>query len=201
MSWFGNLWRSLTTYCTGHCAAILYTAVGMLLLVVIVFSGEAALSTTAFCTTCHSMSYPAKELKKSSHWGALGVDPECRDCHIPQGLSNFHLAVLEHVVSGTRDLIHEFTGDYSTVKKFNKRRLKMAHFARLRMKARDSLTCRACHKNTRPPGKSPKAAHKKMETEGATCIDCHQNLVHKEVDETDLDASLAQGKMVIREEE
>jgi nitrate/TMAO reductase-like tetraheme cytochrome c subunit len=40
-----------------------------------------------------------------------------------------------------------------------------------------------------------------MRTEGATCIDCHQNLVHKEVDETDLDASLAQGKMVIREEE
>ncbi|MEE8254180.1 MAG: NapC/NirT family cytochrome c, partial [Nitrosomonadaceae bacterium] len=46
-----------------------------------------------------------------------------------------------------------------------------------------------------------KAAHKKMETEGATCIDCHQNLVHKEVDETDLNASLIQAKMVVREEE
>jgi len=40
-----------------------------------------------------------------------------------------------------------------------------------------------------------------METEGATCIDCHQNLVHKEVAETDLNASIMQAKMVVREEE
>ena len=39
-----------------------------------------------------------------------------------------------------------------------------------------------------------------METEGATCIDCHQNLVHKKVPEHDLNASLAQGKMVLKEE-
>ena len=44
------------------------------------------------------------------------------------------------------------------------------------------------------------AAHKKMETEGATCIDCHQNLVHKKVPESDLTASLAQGAMVLKEE-
>lgn len=201
MSRFGNFRRWVSVQCAGHCATILYTVVGTIALVIVVFSGEAALSTTAFCTSCHSMSYPAKELRKSSHYGALGMDPGCKDCHIPRGLSNFHLAVWEHVVSGTRDLMHEFTYDYSDIKKFNKRRLQMAHFARLRMKARDSLTCRTCHKNTRPPGKSPKAAHKKMETEGATCIDCHQNLVHKEVDETDLDASLAHGKMVIKEEE
>ncbi|SEF75094.1 NapC/NirT cytochrome c family, N-terminal region, partial [Nitrosospira multiformis ATCC 25196] len=45
-----------------------------------------------------------------------------------------------------------------------------------------------------------KAAHKKMETEGATCIDCHQNLVHKEVAETDLNESIKQGKMVLKPE-
>ena len=77
----------------------------------------------------------------------------------------------------------------------------MAHDARMNLKKWDSVTCRACHKNPRPPGKAPKAAHKKMETAGATCIDCHQNLVHREVEETDLDASLAQGKMIIRESE
>ena len=54
-------------------------------------------------------------------------------------------------------------------------------------------------KNTRPPGASAKAAHKKMETEGATCIDCHQNLVHKKVPEHDLNASLAQGRPVLKE--
>ena len=76
----------------------------------------------------------------------------------------------------------------------------MAHKERLKLKALDSMTCRACHSNPRAPGKAAKAAHRKMETEGATCIDCHQNLVHREVAETDLDASLAQGKMVIKEE-
>jgi nitrate/TMAO reductase-like tetraheme cytochrome c subunit len=71
----------------------------------------------------------------------------------------------------------------------------------MKLKGWDSSTCRACHKNTKPPGVSAKAAHKKMETEGATCIDCHQNLVHKKVPEMDLTASLAQGKMVLKEKE
>ncbi len=197
MSWIGRCRR----YAKTPLAPLLVGAGAMLALIVIVFGGEAALSTTAFCTSCHSMTYPAKELRKSGHYGALGMDPQCKDCHIPQGFKNFHLAVWAHVVDGTRDLVRELTRDYSTAEKFNRRRLEMAHAARLRMKAQDSLTCRTCHKNPRPPGKSAKTAHKKMQTEGATCIDCHQNLVHKEVDETDLDASLAKGKIVIRQEE
>ncbi len=197
MYWIGACSRYIRTYLV----ALLLGAGTAVAVTVVVIGGEAALSTTAFCTSCHSMSYPAEELRKSSHYGALGADPECKDCHVPQGLPNFHLALWAHVVDGTRDLVAELTHDYATKKKFNERRLEMAHTTRLGMKALDSITCRACHKNSRPPGKSPKAAHKKMETEGATCIDCHQNLVHREVDETDLDASLAQGKMVIREEE
>ncbi len=197
MRWFGSLRQHLRV----HGLAMSYTAGGLLAVAVVVLGGEAALSTTAFCTSCHSMSYPAKELRKSDHYGALGADPGCKDCHIPQGLENFHLALQTHVVDGARELFLEFTSDYSDVKKFNKDRLRMAHLARMNLKKWDSVTCRRCHKNPRPPGKSPKRAHAKMETQGATCIDCHQNLVHKEVDETDLDASLARGEMVIREEE
>ncbi|MXS79364.1 cytochrome C, partial [Nitrosomonas sp. GH22] len=48
---------------------------------------------------------------------------------------------------------------------------------------------------------SAQAEHKKMETEGATCIDCHQNLVHEEAPMTDLNASLAAGKLVLKSEE
>ncbi len=198
MSRIGAPWRYIKAASFG---AILLGAGGMLVLIAVVIGGEKALSTNAFCTSCHSMTYVRDELHKSDHYGVLGADPGCKDCHIPQGLSNFHLAVQTHVIDGARELYLEFTRDYSTKKKFDQRRLEMAHYARMNLKRWDSVTCRACHKNTRPPGKSPKAAHKKMETEGATCIDCHQNLVHKEVDETDLDASLAQGKMVIREEE
>jgi len=167
--------------------------------VAVVFGGEAAISRTEFCVSCHSETYPYEELKKSSHWGALGSDPGCKDCHVPQGFFNFHRAVYTHVVDGAPFLIKEFTTDYSTVEKFNEHRPAAAYRARMRLKEWDSLTCRACHENTRPPGASAKAAHKKMETEGATCIDCHQNLVHKKVPEHDLTASLAQGKMVMKE--
>ncbi|MCC2111502.1 MAG: NapC/NirT family cytochrome c [Hyphomicrobiales bacterium] len=176
--------------------AVLFAA-----LAAIVGGGEAALSSKDFCTSCHSMTYVAEELEKSDHYGALGADPGCKDCHIPQGLANFHLALQTHLLDGARELYLEFTEDYSTKKAFNKRRLEMAHHARMNMKRWDSVTCRACHKNPRPPGASANAAHEKLETEGATCIDCHQNLVHREVEETDLNASLAEGRMVVREED
>lgn len=180
--------------------SLLIGAVLGIIMVTVVLAGEAALSTTEFCTSCHSMSYPAKELKQSSHYGALGANPECKHCHVPQGLGNLHLAIETHIVDGARELYMELTEDYSTLEKFNERRLIMAHDARMNLKGWDSITCRECHRNPQPPGADAKAAHKKMETEGATCIDCHQNLVHEEVEETDLNASKAQGKMVVRVE-
>ena len=140
-------------------------------MVAVVFGGEAAVSTTAFCTSCHSMTYPAEELKTSSHYGALGANPGCKDCHIPQGFKNFHLAVATHVVDGARELYLEFANDYSTLEKFNERRLIMAHDARMNLKKWDSVTCRECHKNPQPPGSDAKAAHKKMETHTTVTID------------------------------
>lgn len=172
-----------------------------ILLVAVVFGGEAALSTEEFCTSCHSMTYPQEELRQSTHYGALGVNPGCKDCHIPQGIENFHLAVATHVIDGARELYLELVNDYSTLEKFNERRLEMAHDARMNLKKWDSVTCRTCHKKPAPPGDDAQAAHKKMETEGATCIDCHQNLVHEEVPMTDLNASLAAGKMVLKQDE
>jgi nitrate/TMAO reductase-like tetraheme cytochrome c subunit len=172
-----------------------------IVLVAVVFGGEAALSTDGFCTSCHSMTYPQKELKRSTHYGALGANPGCKDCHIPQGIENFHLAVATHIIDGARELYLEIVNDYSTLEKFNERRLEMAHDARLNIKKWDSVTCRTCHRNPAPPGDDAQAAHKKMETEGATCIDCHQNLVHAEVAMTDLDASIAAGKMVLKPDE
>ena len=186
----------LRRYTGQHGGALLLGAAGALALLAALFGGEAAVSTTEFCVSCHSMSYPAEELKKSSHYGALGVNPGCKDCHIPQGLANFHLAIATHVVDGARELILEFKNDYSDIKKFDARRPEMAHDARMNLKRWDSVTCRACHKNPQPPGADARAAHDKMRTQKATCIDCHQNLVHKEVPETDLDASLAQGRRI-----
>ncbi len=190
----------LRRYLKQHGGALLLGAAGAVALLAVVVGGEAVLSTTQFCVSCHSMSYPAEELKKSSHYGALGANPECKDCHIPQGPANFHLAVASHVIDGTRELILEFRNDYSDIKKFDARRPEMAHDARMNLKRWDSITCRACHRDPQPPGADARAAHEKMRTHKATCIDCHQNLVHKEVAETDLDASLAQGRRVVKQD-
>ena len=191
----------MTTLQKGSIGTLLVGGLLGIMLLVVVFGGEAALSTDEFCTSCHSMTYPQDELKQSSHYGALGVNPGCKDCHIPQGIENFHLAVYTHIVDGARELYLELVNDYSTLEKFNERRLIMAHDARMNLKKWDSITCRTCHKNPDPPGESAQAEHKKMETEGATCIDCHQNLVHEEVPMTDLDASLAAKKMVLKPDE
>ena len=191
----------MTALQKGSIGSLLIGGLLGIVLVAVVFGGEAALSTEEFCTSCHSMSYPQEELKQSSHYGALGVNPGCKDCHIPQGIENFHLAVATHIVDGARELYLELVNDYSTLEKFNERRLIMAHDARMNLKKWDSITCRTCHKDPQPPGESAQAEHKKMETEGATCIDCHQNLVHAEAPMTDLNASRAAGKMVLKPEE
>ncbi|GMV46149.1 MAG: hypothetical protein AMXMBFR66_15470 [Pseudomonadota bacterium] len=181
-------------------AAALLGAAITLFLVVLALAGEAALSTQAFCTGCHSMSYPAQELAKSTHYGRVGADPQCKDCHVPQGIENLHLAIRAHLVDGSRDLWRELTLDYSDLARFNARRLQMAHQARLEMKRSDSLTCRRCHRNPRPVAPEGKAEHQRLAAGEATCIDCHQNLVHKAVAETDLGKSLATGTMVLKEE-
>ncbi len=191
----------MTTLQKGSIGTLLVGGLLGIVLLAVVFGGEAALSTEEFCTSCHSMSYPQEELKRSTHYGALGVNPGCKDCHIPQGIENFHLAVMTHVVDGARELYLELVNDYSTLEKFNERRLIMAHDARMNLKKWDSVTCRTCHKNPNPPGEDAQAAHKKMETEGATCIDCHQNLVHEEAPMTDLNASRIAGKMVLKPED
>lgn len=181
-----------------HGVALVLGAALMALVLGAGIGGEAVFSSTTFCTSCHSMTYPAQELAKSNHRGALGFQPECRDCHIPAGIENVAAAVGTHVVDGLRGIIGEVRRDLSDIAKFDAHRLEFAHNARMNLKKWDSVTCRSCHRDPRPPGKAAREAHAKMAGGGATCIDCHQNLVHKKAPETDLDASRAAGRMVLK---
>ena len=63
-------------------------------------------STTAFCTSCHSMAFISadRHFQKSTHWaGSKGVRPSCGDCHIPT--TNWFIETYTHVSSGIRDVI------------------------------------------------------------------------------------------------
>src|SRR3989304_5499212 len=81
---------------------ILGTAVVTLVITFGIIGGEMYISSTGFCLSCHSMSYVHDDLKKSSHYGALGADPECQDCHLPP---QFLKRVESHIVDGVRGLI------------------------------------------------------------------------------------------------
>ncbi|MBI5468760.1 MAG: NapC/NirT family cytochrome c, partial [Deltaproteobacteria bacterium] len=68
-------------------ARLIFLAAALLGVVYAATMADRALSLNAVCTFCHSMSYTAAELKRSPHYGTLGVDPGCADCHLPQGFS------------------------------------------------------------------------------------------------------------------
>lgn len=175
---------------------IVLTAVVTLVVIVAAVRTEGYLSSNAFCLSCHSMSYPYTELQDSFHWGGgTGINPNCRDCHLPPG---FVARVESHVFDGMRGLLGEFKHDLSDLDKFNEHRAEFAHNARMNLKKWDCASCRVCHKNPVPATEEAEREHKRMKTENITCIDCHQNLVHESVPEEDLAAGMKEGRIVLK---
>ncbi|MBI5903434.1 MAG: NapC/NirT family cytochrome c [Deltaproteobacteria bacterium] len=140
-----------------------------------VFSAERYFSSTGFCLSCHSMSYPYEALKRSRHYGTLGINPECRDCHFPPW---FPQKVKTHIVEGVRDIISEFRYDLGTKEAFDAHREEFAARARESIRSWDSASCRTCHKAPKPSTEFGRAAHASMKSGKATCVDCHRNIFH-----------------------
>ena len=182
----------------GHWKLIAGSVLATTLLIFAVQEGERFLSSNTFCLSCHSMSYNYEELKDSSHFSALGINPECQDCHLPP---QFWKRVESHVVDGVRALIGELKHDLSTKEAFDEHRAEYAHNARINIRKWDSASCRSCHRAPSPSSDEAAAQHERMRTEGLTCIDCHQNLVHEDVPEEDLVKGMAEGRIVLKEEE
>ena len=174
---------------------VIITAAVVCILIIIGVRGESHISSYNFCVSCHSMSYPDAETKKSSHYGRLGINPTCKDCHLSPA---FFDRVLAHLVDGPKDSLGEFRYDLNTKEKFDAHRAEFAHTARMTLKKRDSSPCRQCHKDPWPASEYGQSKHKLLREGKATCIDCHQNLVHQYVPEEDLDKGLIEGKIVLR---
>ena len=179
----------------GRRITVAVTAVVTLVAVYVVYRAERHISSYKFCTSCHSMSYPDAETKKSTHYGKLGFKIECKDCHLP---IRFLPRVFAHITEGVHDTIGYFKYDRSTKEKFDKHRAAFAHIARVSMKKADSANCRKCHKTPAPESEYGKMQHKKIGVDGTTCIDCHQNLVHEYVPEEDIAKGIEEGRIVTR---
>lgn len=132
-----------------------------------------------FCISCHSMSKPYEEYKKSPHYAnASGVRAICSDCHVPKDWT----AKLVRKIQATGELWHHFNGKLSTPEKFEEHRKELASRVWATMKANDSRECRNCHSyESMAFHKQSSRAREKMEPalkNGETCIDCHKGIAH-----------------------
>jgi nitrate/TMAO reductase-like tetraheme cytochrome c subunit len=143
----------------------------------------------ALCNYCHlPWEYNPEERLTSTNphqreHGKKETQATCVDCHLPKGWWNTTYAYT-HFLSFTdlfghlRDRDAERAGDWIPP------RAAAAFRVRDRLYEYDGKTCRTCHieseiKFTRERGVN---AHKLALKEQKTCIECHNNLVHRPVD-------------------
>lgn len=139
-------------------------------------------SSEKFCAqTCHTMEATvAAERRESLHWTTpTGVRAACVDCHVSEGLT---LAMWDHFL-GTRELI-AFLQGVRTPEDFEEVRAAAADRVRMAMLDNDSKYCRTCHvmEAIQPERRRGQRQHTEAIETGTTCIACHYNLVHKEVE-------------------
>ncbi len=140
-------------------------------------------SSQNFCAfTCHVMeSTVYKELQQSKHWTTpSGVRAMCADCHVSKRLT---FAMWDHFI-GTGELFVWLTHDLSKPGAFEELRPAAADRVRFQMLKNDSEKCRECHvmEAIKPERKRGRRMHASAREENTTCIACHYNLVHKEVE-------------------
>jgi len=140
-----------------------------------------------FCISCHEMTIPYEELKKTVHFSnRTGTTTACADCHVASSKNpidygrKFTMKVL-----AARDVIGHISGIVDTPEKFDAHRLEMAKRVWKKMKDADSKECRNCHNfDTMDLSKQKKRSqvkHEEAREEHKTCIDCHKGISHKPV--------------------
>lgn len=140
-------------------------------------------SSNAFCANgCHVMQDTVyQELKQSTHGTSTkGVHPECADCHLSRNLT---VAMWQHT-KGISELYAYLVKGIRTAEDFETVRAEAANRVRLSMLANDSEGCRGCHVMAEivPQKKRGQRQHAEAIENGTTCVACHYNLVHKEVE-------------------
>jgi nitrate/TMAO reductase-like tetraheme cytochrome c subunit len=162
---------------------IVAAIIGLVVGVPVVDGVDHYFSSNSFCATgCHVMeSTVYAELKQSTHGTSpAGVHPRCADCHLSDNLA---VAMWQHT-KGLTELYAFTLGGIRTAEDFEKVRVEAADRTRLWMLANDSAGCRGCHvmEEIKPEKKRGQRQHADALEEGTTCIACHYNLVHKEVE-------------------
>jgi cytochrome c-type protein NapC len=152
-----------------------------------------------FCTSCHEMTIPFEELKKTVHYkNRSGTTVQCADCHVASSKTpTDYLFKSFQKIMAARDIIGHIKGTVDTPEKFDAHRLTMAERVWERMIERDSKECRNCHSfDTMDPDKQKDRSVVKHEgaiEDKKTCIECHKGIAHKPVHIKDGEAAKTEG--------
>lgn len=142
---------------------------------------------TEFCISCHEMTIPFEEYKKTVHYtNRSGTTVSCSDCHVATSKTPVdYVRKLVRKMVAANDVLGHLRGTLDTPEKFEAKRFEMAKREWKRMKDADSQECRNCHKfETMDRDKQKKRSwrrHDEAIEEHMTCIDCHKGIAHKPV--------------------
>lgn len=133
---------------------------------------------TVGCAECHA--YPYEEYRESPHYdNERGVRAGCLGCHDPHSVRQFLVWKFLYINKGTigESPFHAISSGLRDVPEWEDLRVPLAMKVRQQMMEEDSAKCKVCHKNESQWFNAIES-HQKTEK---TCIQCHYNLVHKEV--------------------
>lgn len=107
----------------------------------------------------------------------------CVDCHLPKGFwqttyAYTHFASITDLFGHFRDRETERAAEWIPP------RAATAHRVRVRLYEYDSVTCRGCHSEPaiKPHSVRGQLAHRQAGERGQTCIECHFNMAHRQVE-------------------
>lgn len=135
---------------------------------------------TVGCAECHA--YPYEEYRESPHYyNDQDIRPGCVGCHEPHSVREVLAWKFFYVNQGTvgESPFHAISNSLRDVPAWEALRIDLAHKVRADMIENDSKKCKTCHK-TESEWFGNIKRHKEMGDK--TCIQCHYNLVHKEVE-------------------
>ncbi len=161
-------------------AGVLGGVVGTAIFLVVFTKVVAMTNTQEFCISCHSMTYPYEEYKKSFHYqNTAGIQAGCPDCHVPAE----YPAKLIAKILAYKDVLHEVLGTIDTKEKFEEHRLDMAQRVWGKMERTASRECRTCHDFEGmlmdEQGRRARRKHAEAHKDGGHCIQCHKGVVHE----------------------
>ncbi|HEC15669.1 MAG TPA: hypothetical protein ENI99_03715 [Sedimenticola sp.] len=141
-----------------------------------------AFDATVGCAECHA--YPYEEYRESPHYdNELGVRPGCVGCHEPHSVAQILRWKFFYVNKGGlgESPFHAISNSLRNIPKWEELRIELAKKVRKKFIETQSAKCQVCHK-TESEWWNEIKRHQTMKEKGKSCIHCHYNLVHAEVD-------------------